>query len=1049
MFPAILFVAMVFLLFCSCINTSTSIPQEVVEGDVLGATENQEIVGDQDQVSSLVLDSESVDGNSDNPISSENDISIGQLSGMDGHSGEQNLENDVLVANELSIGNDLDPANFNEPYETLYSETEITCNEEIAEAKKDLSTSRYLSVPEETDFEFSTVVPTKPVGLVPSAESFVNDWEANQLKKDLAIDQSSEKYEINGIDTNLEVVANEKSSVSEVAMDENPDSSHAIGIETNRASANSRISQASTEVAPILSDSDNDLPEVSPAVSSDEEAVSKNDIQESSSATVVVLVIIVLTIVYFRRKKNRRRKKQLLHNNKNLGKSRGYSTSLHYPDENLESAVDTSAVERNMDDLDMFTIHVDGNVPQEQKYKIPRISKANADIVGMIRWIPPGKLVEFNGQRIDCGMFYIGYNRRGPCDPSYIDTSKPVSKFDNYHFDSMGYWPSYSTASSDARGAYLAWLAHGKDDPSAAIGNVFLYFYGLERRILVDYPKGIVNEEEVRQIRQEVERLLAVYGEQSGSVRKYFTGFLDYLFCFEVGERKLYLEPLPAFDGAADIPFYLKVLLGQCAIDGIPMKAEIALLWILYDPLFSKKTPVKRCVREFKQLFKLRYCDLYGEGIRLPRNKTPLKVSYQPASSNFLDVSLDTNIQMDLPDVTKLASLRKKLQGLLDTCTSDLDRYSRFVGKNNSMQDCKKSLTLLPVELIVSDKEEILEELHQSVLGKDHVLMSIQDALQKVLEEEKISRESLQILAKTLENKNIGMEPDVLSYPYDLSPEDSVLLFALGKDIPGKRLDEGYWMNVMLVELAEAVARADGKVEEKEIESILENINAMHGISDYQKMRLCKHLEFLRHAPLRDSFIKKKLKALPASDVAKLLTAVNPVVLADGVIDSSEVQYLERIYKYLDIDTSQLYHHIQNPSGFGMNGSSKPSGDIDFDRVAKLKEESAEVSSILAEIFIDEDTGDAAEMLSQDDEENGKQNPLNLDDSQIIFLTALLSKSVWQKTELQSIADEHRLMLDGTLELINENALDQYGVPVTEGDDVIEVSKEYLGRTTW
>ena len=49
----------------------------------------------------------------------------------------------------------------------------------------------------------------------------------------------------------------------------------------------------------------------------------------------------------------------------------------------------------------------------------------------------------------------------------------------------MTYWPSYSEISSAARTAYVDWLASGRR-PGAHIGYVFLFFYGIERRVLVD-----------------------------------------------------------------------------------------------------------------------------------------------------------------------------------------------------------------------------------------------------------------------------------------------------------------------------------------------------------------------------------------------------------------------------------------------------------------------------------------------------------------------------------------------------------------------------------
>lgn len=412
------------------------------------------------------------------------------------------------------------------------------------------------------------------------------------------------------------------------------------------------------------------------------------------------------------------------------------------------------------------------------------------------------------------------------------------------------------------------------------------------------------------------------------------------------------------------------------------------------------------------------------------------------------------NIQK-LSDVTVLSSIQKKLQNLVNECSSDLDRYSRYIGKNDRLDDLKKSLAFLPAELVASLKEESIGEIQHLLLDKESIVIPVGNVLKKILEEEKPTKESLHSLTRILEMKNIGMEPDVLAYPYDLSPNDQILLFPLSMSIPKDRTDGNYLLNVMVVELAEAVARADGSVDEKESEAIGHLIHSFKGISDYQAFRLHKHQKFLRHASVQESSIKKKLKAIPSSDVAKLLASVNHVVLADGVIDSSEIQFLERIYKYLDIDTSELYHHIQNPNEFGRMRSDDTVETIDFDRVKSLKEESAEVSDILSEIFSDSEaevTGDNEEsdVLPVPLENDNRQcNPLGLDDSQMVFLTHLLSQPLWKREELQRLADELKIMLDGTLELINESALDQYNLPVTEGDDEMEILEEFWGKTEW
>lgn len=700
------------------------------------------------------------------------------------------------------------------------------------------------------------------------------------------------------------------------------------------------------------------------------------------------------------------------------------------------------------DQEELYSVRIEEDTQPTKEYPIPTIPQYNEVVSGFMHWIPQGKQIELNGYTISSGMLYIGSKVRGAVDPSFINTRKTATSFSDYHVRLMGYWPSYSEISGDARGAYLAWLAQGKNDPNTDPGYVFLYFYGLERRILIDYPDGMVGVDEVHQIRCEVERLLSVYGENSASIRSYFSGFINLLLVLEAEKNRLYQIPIPMMYDDGEIPFYLKTYLGQCANDGIPMSPDAAYLWVMHDTCITKRTPVMRCGKEFKALFSLKYQAMFGQGIQLPNNNARLHVSYHPASSSLADVQSKFKFWKELPDVTEIPAIKRKLQMLVDKCTVELDRFSRYVGKNGDVDLHKRSLTFLPFELIASIKENSLSIIQQLLLEKGSIVMSVPDVLQEVLREERPSKEALQSLAKTLEFKGIGMEPDVIAYLYDLSAKDSILLFPLTASIPENRMEGNYLLNVLVVELAVAVARSDGSIDESESEAIHQHILTLQGVSEYQLMRLRRHHEFLQHVSLQESFIKKKLKAVPPSDIAKLLASVNHVVLADGVIDSTEIQFLERLYRYLNINSSELYHHIQNPTEIIRTDGSDANGAIDFDRVDSLKKESAELSSILSEIFKDDESEQSLEANTETTVNNDEHNPLDLDDTQLVFFTHILSRSTWTRAELQNLANEHKLMLDGILELINENALEKFGIPATEGDDTIEISDELKRRVT-
>jgi len=117
---------------------------------------------------------------------------------------------------------------------------------------------------------------------------------------------------------------------------------------------------------------------------------------------------------------------------------------------------------------------------------------------------------------VGCGLAAVN---GGGCEPSLIDPSKSVAQTGvDCHVRNTHYWPSYDSISSEARASYLQWLSLGKSDPAADVGYVFLHFYGLERRVLVDAEHDSTAKAELPVIEEEVRRLLGIYGN-NGSFR--------------------------------------------------------------------------------------------------------------------------------------------------------------------------------------------------------------------------------------------------------------------------------------------------------------------------------------------------------------------------------------------------------------------------------------------------------------------------------------------------------------------------------------------------
>ncbi len=143
-------------------------------------------------------------------------------------------------------------------------------------------------------------------------------------------------------------------------------------------------------------------------------------------------------------------------------------------------------------------------------------------------WVPKGQSVTIAGRTID-GMAYIGTPPRidssyyGESCRAYIDPSLSVARVgSDKSGDHMPYWPGYSSIPAVCRATYLDWLAGGRQDGTINPGYMFLFFYGLERRFLIEQP----SDDEKQEIVAEVERLKSLFSENY-SAQRYLGEFID------------------------------------------------------------------------------------------------------------------------------------------------------------------------------------------------------------------------------------------------------------------------------------------------------------------------------------------------------------------------------------------------------------------------------------------------------------------------------------------------------------------------------------------
>ena len=375
-------------------------------------------------------------------------------------------------------------------------------------------------------------------------------------------------------------------------------------------------------------------------------------------------------------------------------------------------------------------------------------------------WIPKNGNASVAGRDIG-GMVYVGAPPRsgrygGTCG-AYIDPSLSVArKGGDLAGDGMYYWPNYSEIEARSRATYLDWLAAGRSDNGYNPGYMFLYFYGLERRFFLDDPK----DDEKGEILEEVKRLNEVYSE-NGSARNYLGRFVDVAsMAFSSDE-----ETRPIYSSAEyEMPFSLTMTLGAMVAAEERLSADWVLSWFLCHPEGQLRTPAKRCEDEFHALFRLKFDEKYPDGMKIRRPKKVLKAEYRAASGEFSCDLTPTADSQPIPDISGIRKPVNDAQKIADCAMDELDKYSRFLGRNPDGRGTMEAQALLPSPLWSLFPSAELESLKEwlGVAVVQGGLVPAHELVEKLegARPDKLGKRQLTGAADALARMGYGMAPD-------------------------------------------------------------------------------------------------------------------------------------------------------------------------------------------------------------------------------------------------------------------------------------------------
>jgi len=681
-------------------------------------------------------------------------------------------------------------------------------------------------------------------------------------------------------------------------------------------------------------------------------------------------------------------------------------------------------------------------------------------------WQPPGTSPTVAGHVVPDGMIYLGkaapYQSEGSgcvVDPSLAVTAPSAGNAG----DKLGYWPSYANISPMCRGAYLRWLSSGKRDPETDIGYVFLYFYGLERRLLADRPPP----GEVELIIAEVVRLRGIYsanGSFDGYSRRFVEAVETARAIADPASARPFTPDLSLPAGPMSLP--LKVAIARKVVADEPLVFELAvagLLGLPWDVAPRNTLVMDRTRAAFLRGLRSRFDKAFPLGFKLRNRKdSRLQLDYRPASAG-LRVNLGAAAALErLPDPATLTWT--KLVDLAAEVSVELEPYARMLAYHPERADSLAALAVCPPDLVADTA--VKAQAWLGGLSNPIAVTSFADVARHAIgaADTKWTLRHHRLVAETLAKVGRGLEPDPADGAERLEDATEVLVIAdAGCIAPNS---PGFGVAAAAAVLVAAVARARGigaaAVEQAWLAQIQSRLNLTAG----EMLRLGARLMWLRKSNAGVAKAKRLLAGANAEQRETVAWSAAIAAAAGGVVGKPEVAALETIYDKLEVPRRNLYTTIHSTVAASAVPAVEPitvaaeatpavhsiprppqttKAGLDEERLQRVRTETERVSSVLADIFAEEDEGAPVQLA---DEVDPAQPFPGLDNAHAAFLKVLSTKPSWTRAAFEATARDADLMPDGALEAINEWAFERFDEPLIDNDEPLTLNVPLLGRMT-
>jgi TerB-C domain/TerB N-terminal domain len=685
----------------------------------------------------------------------------------------------------------------------------------------------------------------------------------------------------------------------------------------------------------------------------------------------------------------------------------------------------------------------------------PQRTLGTAELV----WVPFDKPQQVGPIRIGVGGLYASDGDPKIPEPSSIDLKAKVANRPAGMELPLPYYPNYSAITAEQRRNYLEWLARGLVDDHPDLrehGYLFLYFYGLERRVFVD-------EELEDETFYRVTEFLVRYGSfgRSASLRTYLSRFL-YFAAHAGGSMHFARRIAPVLELKNHVidRASLDLALSNYAELDEPLPAQIV------AAALAKKHDLSSpdLLRSFAEHLRTEF----PEGIRPVLTGNKKFQIYTAANAHLLTLGggkarprwLTTEIDEAIIEPKLLTSLAASWASL----THQVASIHRAERRSTSTLPLGAAIRIaavakLPAPLQKKAFDRAAPEFRRLIAAAE----SDQDisfiAVTKFATFCGCGLARLRTQAGASDVVNLaayfgyGIEPDPVVHSRGWGDTLLLAIFPLSSRV----ISTAHEARCAFVQMAAFVLRAGNCTEITNDKAIQEIVAPVRGTSE--AICLLALAKLFERNPVKEIFRPTRVVAnVPTEKRPAIAKALVRIAASDNYITTDEENALWTLFNAMDLPAADGRRLIQE-SGAQRESAGQPRSTVassiqdsivrlDPERVKQLEAETAEVGAILADAMR-EDQEKEIEEVHEKTSSIGVSEEVptwlaSLDPLFTAIAREIVERKQWPRAEFSALAQRHNQMPNAVIDGINLWADEAFGDVLLRGDDPVEVNLDLI-----